>query len=323
MNLLKLTSLLILILFEPAFAEEAVTVNFTPLQKKFALRPFIDIPTYSFYLGAPNLNGYAFVPNYAPRLGFAFKWGASEIAASLSLPIPSEEINRRGVSEQQSWVFHSSYNSYLWDFYYQKYRGLYAGNPFEEISTSKADRYTQYPEAEVQNIGANIYLFDNLSQYDPRSVFELNQIPLKDGGQWFKTVFFNNLKLNMGQKVVKGSDPDAISQLPKIHILDITGAGMTWGYGYTWLLPYPELFLLAQASFGPALQLQFREEYTSGDSHGAGLGLKANFKAALMKNNQENYYGLRFFMDTTYSRVGELDVYSTVLTAQALYGVRF
>lgn len=316
-HMTRFFSLLCLLLPLPALS------SFEEIQKPVLLRPFLELPTYSFYLGAPDIKGYAFVPNYATRLGLTFGYNKNQISWAFSLPIPKEELDRRGRSEQQSLILHTQIFGYALDLYSQYYRGFYAGNPVTEFSFSKPERFTQFPDASVSNIGANLYIVFDESTYSPRAAFDQTKIPLVDGGSWFVMPFLNYLVLDMGDKIIVGSESDALQTAPDINHLHLVSLGSTVGYGYTWLIPAHAAVFSAQSSLGPAIQSQTVENPGKAPEKTLGLSGKWGLKLSLAHNSQDHTVGARIFADTLYSRLGSLDIYSTVMAGQIFYGYRF
>lgn len=304
---------------------EVSVVNppFVELEKPYIFKPFLEIPTYSFYLGAPDIHGYAFVPNFAPRLGVSVGWQDTQLTVAFSLPIPKNEIDRRGESKQQSYILHTQISEHPVDFYYQSYKGFYAGNPLHELSFSKAERYTQFPKASANLIGFNFYHVFSNESYDPRAAFNYDRIANTDGGSWYIMPFINHLEINIGDEIIVGSEPDAIKTWPDIHKLSLLSLGSTIGYGQTWVLDSKDVTLSLQGSLGPAIQRQQAEDRFQNQEESYGLSGKGGIKASLAQNNQDQTWGTRIFTDVLYSRLGSKDLYSTVLTFQLFYGIRF
>lgn len=296
---------------------------FEDIKKPFLLRPFFEIPTYSFYLGAPDVQGFAFVPNFAPRLGLTASWNGTQLSASFSLPIPKEEVDRRGVSEQQSYIFHTQLFDHPMDLYYQRYRGFYAGNPVHEFSVNKAERYTQFPQASVNNIGINFYYVFNRESYSPRAAFDYTKIPQRNGGSWYLMPFVSHLIIDMGDEMIIGSESDAIQAWPDIHKLSLLSAGTTVGYGHSWILANENTIFSAQGSLGPGAQRQISEDRQFIREETVGFSGKAGGRITLARNTQDETWGGRALVDVLYSRLGSRDLYSTVLTLQLFYGARF
>ena len=324
---------LILFLVQTSYAEtsdDSPATDFTTptetafeeIQKPYLLRPFFEIPTYSFYLGAPDVQGYAFVPNFAPRLGLTAGWKGTQITAAFSLPIPKEETDRRGPSQQQTYILHTQILNQPMDIYYQSYKGFYAGNPVHEFSLNKAERYTQFPKASVNNIGLNVYYVFDRDDYDPRAAFDYTKIPKYNGGSWYMMPFANHLVIDMGEEIIIGSEPDAIQTFPDVHKLSLLSAGSTFGYGHSWILANENTIFSAQGSIGPAAQRQITEDRQGNVEQTYGLSGKAGFRVTLARNTQDETWGGRVFGDVLYSRLGKLDLYSTVLTLQLFYGTR-
>ncbi|KYG61658.1 hypothetical protein AZI86_18355 [Bdellovibrio bacteriovorus] len=313
----RLISLMLLLVPLSAFS------SFEEIQKPYLLRPFLELPTYSFYLGAPDIKGYAFVPNYATRLGLTAGWKENQITLAFSLPIPKEEIDRRGRSEQQSLIIHTHIFDYDIDIYSQYYRGFYAGNPVTEFSFNKSERYTQFPDASVTNMGANLYIVFDDTRYSPRAAFDQTKIPLVDGGSWFVMPFLNYLVLDMGDKIILGSESDALQTFPDVNHLHLVSLGSTVGYGHTWLIPAYAAAFSAQSSLGPAIQSQTLENPGVAPEKTWGFSAKWGLKLSLAHNSQDQMVGARIFLDTLYSRLGTQDIYSTLMAGQVFYGYRF
>ena len=57
---------------------------FEPVLEPGLTRALVEFPVYSFYLGSPDINGVAYVPNFSPRLGVHLSW--KEIGFTFTSP---------------------------------------------------------------------------------------------------------------------------------------------------------------------------------------------------------------------------------------------
>ena len=150
----------IFLFLSPAFADEIekpvekqskIEEFFEALEGPVLVQGVLELPFYSFYLGAPNVKGVAYLPSFAPRLGPRIMWKNIGATVTFALPIPKNEKYRRGTSDQRNFILNSYWRQNAVDLYYQKFRSFYVSSPFRELSVNKPARYPQLPDAEVTN----------------------------------------------------------------------------------------------------------------------------------------------------------------------------
>lgn len=306
------------------FAEEDEP-RFEEIEKKWRLQPFIDVSSYSYYLGEPDIRGYAYVPNFSPRNGLTVGAKQFEISYAAAWDLPEDEIQRRGRTEQSSVMFQTRWRSMAIDLYFQNYRGLYAGNPLTELDTHRPRRYTQFPDATVNNFGINFYYSFAEDRYSFKAAFSQKEIQTRSGGSFFLMPFYNQLDLQTGNRIVVGSDPNALQALPKTKSVKLKTLGMVYGLGFTWVIPDSSWYWAGQSGIGPAIQYQQQQERGGGDEETTAISAagKFNFNSALAHNTQNETYGMKIIWDTMYSRLSSLDVYSTMIVGTFFYGYRF
>jgi hypothetical protein len=297
--------------------------RFESVEKTWKLQPFLDFPSYSYYLGAPDVHGHAYVPNFSPRLGLTVGIRQIEVTYASALEMPEEEIQRRGQTEQNSLILQTRWRSMAVDLYVQNYRGLYAGNPLTEVDTQRPKRYTQFPDAAVNNFGINFYYLFSEDKYSFKAAFNQKEIQTQSGGSFFLMPFYNHLDLQTGNRIIVGSDPNSLQVLPKMKSINLKTLGLVYGFGYTWVIPNSSWYWVGQAGVGPAVQYQQEMSRQNSETLATALAGKFNFNSALAKNTQDETFGIKIIWDTMYSRLGSLDMYSTVIVGSFFYGYRF
>ncbi len=281
----------------------------------------LEFPAYSFYLGAPDINGVAYVPNFSPRLGTNLRWKDFGISLSFGLPLPPEEIERRGQSEQSNFVITRYWRNFGLDLYFQSYRGFYLSNPLTEIDLHKPDRYPQLPDAAITNYGVNFYKSLDAEKYSMSASFDLEEIQLQGGGSWIVTGFFNHLEMSLGNVFVRGSDPDSTQTIPNLNagIFNTLGGGL--GYGHTLL--WREWFVTAQGIGGAGLQMQRINLEGEGVAETWSPALKANLNISMGRNRNGWVYGGKILVDSLMAEVQGTHVYSSLVNGHLFFGSRF
>lgn len=87
--------------------EVELDIPFKKIEHPWLVEAVLELPLYSFYLGAPAVDGVAYVPNFAPRLGPRLVYREFGAMITFSLPIPELEKYRRGDSVQENFIFNS------------------------------------------------------------------------------------------------------------------------------------------------------------------------------------------------------------------------
>ena len=305
-------------------AETSSEKTFEQLERHFKLQPFFDFPSYSYYFGAPDINGYAYIPNFSPRLGLTVGWKQFEIGFGVGLPIPDAETYRRGTTEQSNLMIQTRWRKTAYDFYLQSYRGLYASNPLTEFDGQRPDRYTQFPDAKVNNYGINFYyLLDEESNYSLKAAFNQKEIQRETGGSYFLMPFYNHLDVDTGYRLIPGSDPNSLKKTPQVRLISLETLGLVYGKGHLWVIPESDWYGVIQVGMGPAVQYQRETFINREEGSSTSLAGKFSFNGAFASNTQTSTYGAKMIWETMYSRLGSTDMYSTVVTLTLFYGQRF
>lgn len=297
--------------------------RFEQLEKKLKIQPFLDFPSYSYYFGAPEINGYAYIPNFSPRLGLTVGWKQFEIGYGLGLPIPDAEIYRRGTSEQSNLMIQSRWKNSAFDFYWQSYRGLYASNPLTELDGQRPDRYTQFPDAKVNSYGFNYYHLLDEGNYSLRAAFNQKEIQRQSGGSFYIMPFYSHLDMDTGYRIIPGSDPNSLKKSPQVRLISLETLGVVYGKGHLWVIPDSSWYGVVQAGLGPAVQYQRETLINREEGSSTSLAGKFNFNGAIASNTQTETFGAKIIWETMYSRLGSTDMYSTIVTLTFFYGFRF
>lgn len=299
----------------------------TPLEKfkewvePGTIKTFIELPLYSFYLGKPDVShGVAYLPNSALRLGTNIFWKSLALVLSVALPIPKEEIDRRGNSDQFNLILEKYWRDYGVSAYYQNYRGFYISNPVSELDFHKPDRFSQLPDAESKSYGVNFYkTLDDLS-YSLKAGFAQKEVQNESGGSYLLTAFYNHLELNLGNKFIPGSSTDTPQIAPSLKSVRLDTIGGGGGYGYTWV--FEKFFITAQGTANVGIQNQIVKS-NSVDDQSVAPAFKVNAQLSTGYYFENSILGIQALGDTTFSTTKEVDIYSTVLNAYLYYSYRF
>ncbi|MGE4132253.1 MAG: DUF4421 family protein [Bdellovibrionales bacterium] len=294
---------------------------FQPIQHRWSVAGVLDFPIYSFYLGAPDVNGVAYVPNFAPRLGPKVTYKDFGAMVTFGLPLPGVEKKRRGQSSLTSVVFGSYWRGDALDIYYQNIKGFYVASPFTELSFNKPERYPQLPDARVLNFGLNWYHVKNPRQYSLKAAFDLSEKQLKSGGSWVYNPFYNHLEISVGNEFIPGIDNDALVELPNLASARSDTVGMTMGYGQTWI--HQRLFASALGGLGPALQYQQFSRADGNNTQKLGFSAKLNINLSAGWNSEDYFLGGKFLLDTLWSQISDVQVWSSLINFQVVFGRRF
>lgn len=281
----------------------------------------LDVPAYSFYLGAPSVHGVTYQPNFWPRIGVRLSWREWGTTLTFPLPMPEDEKRRRGDTVQTNIVLNKYWRQNAMDIYYQDFRGFYVSSPGTELSLRKAGRYPQLPDARVRNLGFNWYFAINPEKYSLRAAFSQSERQLESGGSWIWTCYYNHLSINLGANFIPGTGGGGIEGPPNLDSGHFDTAGFGAGYGYTYIRGH--LFANAQLVMAPGLQYQFIENRDDNNSNRLTLAFKGNLNTALGWNLEEDVAGIKFLGDSLYSIVGDNQLWSTLFSGQIFYGRRF
>lgn len=281
----------------------------------------LELPFYSFYLGAPSVNGVAYLPNFAPRVGPRLVYKDIGALVTLGLPLPENEKNRRGDSSYTNIILNSYWRQNAMDFYFQRFKGFYVASPLTELSGAKPDRYPQLPDARVFNMGLNWYHVLDPRRYSLKAAFDLTEFQTKSGGSWLYNPYYTHMEMFLGDKFLPGTDPNALSSIPNLAAGRFDTVGCTVGYGYSYIRD--RFFAAGQAAWGPGLQMQRFQRSDGNDSEVLGLAAKLNLNIASGWNHETYVGGVKVLVDSLWAKVQDTQVSSSLVSAQFFFGGRF
>lgn len=305
-----------------------IPLSAPPLEERFQdyefdrlLRIKSEFPVYSFYLGAPDVNGVAYVPNFSPRLGAQYAFKDLGVSFSLALPLPPEEVHRRGQTDQLNFLISKYWRDNGVDVFFQNYRGFYIASPWTELRTQKPEKYPQLPDAEIIHYGFNFYQVLEPENYSLKAAYSQMEKQLHSGGSALWTIFFDHLDLKRGEKFIPGSESNDTNHFPKIKGVRLNTGGGGIGYGYTYITgPYQ---LSAQILAGAGLQAQKIEEEGDSPTENLHFALKGNLNASLGYRFDNYSIGGKFLLDTLVSNVKNTQIYSSLVNGSVFFGSRF
>lgn len=282
---------------------------------------FLEFPIYSFYLGAPNIQGEAYVPNFSPRFGLTLGWKEISLSSSLALPLPRSEVDRRGQTEQSNIIISRYWRNLGFNLYYQFYRGFYIASPWAELDRNRPARYPQLPEAEAINWGIHFFISLRPDQLSLSAAMGQGEIQKASGGSYFLMPFYNHLQLARGANFIQGTDPNATQVIPEVRDTHLDTIGATGGYGY--IYTQDGFFASGLGGLGPGIQ--FQQISDSGGNKNGIMNIAGNFNLGISagKNIQEASFGMRVLASCLASSVATLPVFSTFFDAKIFYSRRF
>lgn len=287
----------------------------------FRIKAIAELPFYSFYLGAPNIKGVAYLPSFGPHAGANVTYKGLGAMATFALPIPETERYRRGTSAQTDLIFSTYWRQHGLDTYYQAFRGFYVSSPFRELSVHKPARYPQLPDAQVKNFGFNWYYSLDPNHYSLRAAFDEGEFQLRSGGSLLFNPFYNHLEISLGSVFLPGIGDNSVQGIPNLASGKIDSLGVSAGYGYSFV--FGRYFISGQGAVGPAGQIQNIRPSAGSNEENFSLALKINVNAAAGWNGKEYLLGVKFLLDSLSSRVADTEFASNLISAQAFLGKRF
>jgi len=303
-----------------ALAEEEQK-SYEDMKSDWSVQGVVDFSFYSFYLGAPAINGKAYTPSFGPRVGPRILYKDFGTTITLPLPMPESEIHRRGSTVQRNFIANTYWRQNALDVYYQRYSGFYVVSPFSDMSFKRPAVYPQLPDAVVTNVGFNWYYNFDPESYSLKAAFDHTEFQLRSGGSWIGHGFYNHLEMGLGNRFVKGSDDHDLTAIPKLSSAKIDSIGGAYGYGYTYIRG--RYFATAQGIGGLAGQYQQVDRSEGADLKTFAIALKFNINLAAGFNHKEYIIGAKVLLDTLSSRVETVEVSSSLASAQIFAGQRF
>lgn len=305
----------------PAPMEKPVEeISFEAIEQPWSIQGLAELPAYSFYLGAPNIQGVSYQPNVNVRLGTRIVWKNFGATIAFPLPIPESERERRGDSSQTSLVLNKYWRQHAADFYFQRFKSFYIASPISEFGR-RPDRYPQLPDAKISNLGLTWYYALQPKTYSLKAAFSQTEFQAQSGGSWLRAFFYNRLEVDLGERFLPGSDPNSLNTMPNLAAgrFETLGAGI--GYGHTWIRE--RRFATAQLVAMPALQYQRIQKSQGRDGEHVTWAAKANLNLSGGWNYKKYVLGLKVLIDTQYSKINHTQVWSTLPVGQAFIGGRF
>lgn len=262
-----------------------------------ALGPQLSMPLNVFYVGTPDINNVALLPNVNPQAGLRFLWRKYGLVASLALPQPQSEIDRRGRTRGQSFVLSSFSDRYALDVYYQRFQGLYMTRVIGELDRNKADRFPQLPDARLETWGFNFHRTWGEDPFNLRSAFDWLDRSSPSAGAWVISPFYNRLEVSLGEILIPASRADYPSEIPRLTSGQFHTAGASLGYAHLWRWG-TRWFTALHAGLGPAGQLAFFERPGRDRLARLGVAGKINGYLALGYRGESFQAGFRGMADS-------------------------
>lgn len=301
-----------------ARAEEA---QFEVFPENWLAEGLTEFPFYSFYLGAPDINGKAFLPNFSPKMGSRLFYKGAGLAFTTPLPTTEAENYRRGQSDQTSFILTPYRRRFGFDLYYQHFKGFYEDGPFTEFSRNKPNRYAQLPEATVNNIGVNSYYVLKPESYSLAASFNQTEFQMSDGGSPLLSGFFNHLTIHPGEAFIPGSDPGADQSPPNLTQGDTYSLGGGAGYGYSFVKGRRYITLQEILGLGVVYEQAHRPDGSNAQGIVPALKINLNFSAAY--NFRTFVMGAKFLFDSMTTKLADEEISSNLITIQLFFGGRF
>ena len=306
----------------PAFGQQSTVAEiFEKFEGPFRVQGVLEAPFYSFYLGAPAIQGVAYVPSFAPRLGPRVLWKEVGITMTFALPIPEAERHRRGTSDMTEVLLNSYWRQNAIDIYYLRVKGFYVTSPFRELSVNKPERFPQLPEALVTSFGFNWYYVYNPERYSLKAAFDQSEFQTESGGSWLISPFYNHLEISLGTRFVPGIGDQSIQGIPELASGRMDTLGASGGYGYSYI--DGRFFLSGLAAVGPGIQYQKIGRSNDKDVKNVSVAVKINVNASIGWNTQEYVGGMKFLLDSLSSNVSGTEIASNLVSGQIFFGARF
>jgi hypothetical protein len=281
----------------------------------------LEAPLYSFYLGAPNVRGMAYLPNFAPKLGPRIYYRGAGMTATFALPIPQAELDRRGHTTEVSFIFNPFQRQFGFDFYYQHYQGFYEDNPLTELRTDKPDAYPQLPDAAITNAGVNAYYIFRPEHYSLAAAFNQTEFQTLSGGSWLINPFYNHLSLAVGSIFIPGSDPSGPQSAPAMQGGTFDTLGVGAGYGYAYI--YQRCFVTLQGAVGIGPQFQEIDHDDGSEDRNLAFAAKMNVNLSGGYNWKTYLTGVKILVDSLSAQVGSVQMYSSLVSGQFFFGGHF
>jgi hypothetical protein len=298
---------------------EGKETRFESFGQKWLVQGLLEFPVYSFYLGAPAVQGIAYLPNFSPKLGSRIYYERQGL--TVTFPLPPQETARRGNSTQTSFVISPYFRDFAMDLYYQYYRGFYEDNPLTELNPDKPDRYPQLPDATVTNFGINTYFNLDPTKYSMRAAFNLVERQKESGGTWLLKPFYNHLSISTGGRFIPGSSPSSPQTGPALASGSFNTLGSGLGYGY--IIVRGKYFISGQAIAGLGGQYQQIDVTGGGQQNQMALAVNLNANMAAGYNGDIHVAGIKLLVDSLSARVQDVEFSSTLASGQVFYGARF
>ena len=280
----------------------------------------VELPMYSFYLGSPDLYGKAYVPNFSPRVGPRLVYKKIGLRAGFALPLPDKEERRRGKSDQNNFILSFYWKKFAFDFYYQFFKGFYVSSPLIELDLHKPDRFSQLPEAVSKHWGFNWYYNVSASQFSLGSAFDQTEANMQAGDALVIIPFYRYWRIDLGDRIIKGSDADSLDQIPNLSDGEFHTLGASIAYSKMWT--HRRTYFSMLGGVGPAFQEQSYTEKCN-DKERVTIAGKFNLNLSAGMKQKEYMMGSTLILDTIYSQVSNNEVYSTLLSLELFLSRRF
>lgn len=206
----------------------------------------------------------------------------------------------------------------------QNYRGFYVQNVNGPSSDSAGTGIVLRPDVKTFSFGLNAMFVHNYKKYSLRGAFSFSDVQLKSAGSFMTGVYHSYIVFSSDSGLIgQPFSPYFSDQLRNINRLSVTYAGLSEGYGYTFV--HRRLIISGAVNVGLGVQ---KINYNTTDFHHHGLDVSfsshLNGRAAIRYDDRRFFTGVMATYDTNLALNTKLmDVGNSISRITVFAGYRF
>lgn len=214
-----LTLISIFLIFESTQASDKIDSTYIKrFGHKIAIRPFIKTDFVHLFENSEldNDADRSYITNSPQVLGLGVALNNTIINISYGLGLNLGENKGDVKTESFDFQYHKYARNYVFDIYYQKYKGFY-----EDSKPEKG-----FPDLRVQQYGVQLgYVFNN-KKYSYKAIFNHDEKQIKSVGSFLAGITVNRLEIKS----------DSIEVFGAHNLIKSTQFGINGGYAYNWVV---------------------------------------------------------------------------------------
>jgi len=306
---IAVTILLCLVFTFNAWAQTNKELN----KPELFIKSFFTMPSLSMSINSQPIEPVWLDPNRIWSMGMGVDWRSLSASFAVRTPAQVNDVSLFGETDYFDFQLQLYRKQWNVDSFFQSYQGFFLRDL--SIGCVRGAACSLRPELRIQHAGILLhYIID--PHWSMQAAFSPPAQPILSAGSWFVSAGFDRLKLSNNSSLVDGLEP-------RINGGRFSIASIAPGYGYTWVKQKWAMSSALYMGGGLMAASYYNTQETDTTNIERKLALKAGAKLALAYGGNTRQAGVRYFTDTTVTRIKGIDLNWISQSIELYLGRRF